>query len=181
MKLAVLGTDPDALALVEAALAAGHGVAWIGDVRSEDAQEVERLLPGLRAAADWESLLDHALVDAVIVGHGATNDPLRAEQLKRLVADVMPVLAVHPVGTSVLIYYELDMARHEVHGVLRHYSPWAASPAVAELAGWVQSANGEVGIVHQVVCQRFLSDCGRESVIRHLACDVEVLRRLPAA
>ena len=88
----------------------------------------------------------------------------------------MPVLAVHPVGTSVLTYYELDMARHEVHGILRHYSPLMGSPAVAELAEWVQAGNGEIGVVHQIICQRYLADCGRESVIRQLARDVEVLR-----
>jgi hypothetical protein len=68
------------------------------------------------------------------------------------------------------------MARHEIHGVLRHYTPLAGSPAVAELADWVQTASGPIGTVHQVICQRFVADCGRESVIRHLARDVEVLR-----
>src|SRR5262245_28725426 len=115
MKLALLGTDPEALALVEAALAAGQAVVWLGDVRPEDRPALAQWLPGVRESGDWESLLDHGLVDAVIVGRGTAADELRAEQLKRLVADVMPVLAVQPVGTSVLVYYELDMARHEVH------------------------------------------------------------------
>jgi hypothetical protein len=88
----------------------------------------------------------------------------------------MPVLAVHPVGTSVLVYYELDMARHEVHGVLRHYSPLGGLPAVAKLAEWVQSGDGPIGVVHQIVVERSLADCGRESVVGHLARDVEVLR-----
>ncbi len=176
MKLAVLGTDPDILALVEAALAAGHAIIWLGDVRSDDLPTLQRLVPGLRVSGDWESLLDHSLVDAVLVGRGTAADALRAEQLKRLVADIMPVLAVHPVGTSVLVYYELDMARHEVHGVLRHYSPLVGSPAVDELGEWVASGSGPIGVVHQVICQRYLADCGRESVIRHLARDAEVLR-----
>lgn len=175
MKLAVLGTDPAALSLVEAALAAGHQIVWLGDVRPEDAAGVSRLTPGLDVATDWESLLDHRLADAVLVGRGTTGDALRAEQLKRLVADIMPVLAVHPVGTSVLVYYELDMARHEVHGVLRHYSPLGGSPAVTELAEWVQSGDGPIGAVHQIFLERPLADCGRESVVRHLARDVELL------
>jgi hypothetical protein len=178
MKLALLGTDPDLLALAEAALAAGHSVVWIGDVRPDDRPELARLLPGVGTSADWESLLDHGLVDAVLVGRGTASEELRGEQLKRLVADVMPVLAVQPVCTSVLVYYELDMARHEVHGVLRHYSPLVPSPAVDELAEWVRSASGAIGIVHQIVCQRCLVDCGREAVVRHLASDVEVLRAI---
>ena len=176
MKLAVLGTDPDVLTLVEAALAAGHRMMWLGDVRPEDAAAMQRLMPGLGGSADWESLLDHSLADAVLVGRGTADDTLRAVQLKRLVADVMPVLAVHPVGTSVLVYYELDMARHEIHGLLRHYSPPSGSPAVAQLADWVQTGSGPIGTVHQIILQRSLTDCGRESVIRHLARDAEVLR-----
>jgi predicted dehydrogenase len=176
MKFAVLGTDLEILALVEAAVAAGHEIVWLGDVRSDDALVLQQLLPGLRASADWESLLDHRLADAVLVGRGAAADALRAEQLKRLVADIMPVLAVHPVGTSVLVYYELDMARNEVHGVLRHYSPLSGAPAAAKVAEWVQTGSGPIGVVHQVICQRHLADCGRDSVIRHLARDAELLR-----
>lgn len=178
MKLAVLGTDADTLALVDAALAAGHEIGWLGDVRPEDLPNLQRALPGLPVSSDWESLLDHRLADAVLVGRGTIAEPLRAEQLKRLVADIMPVLAVHPAGTSVLAYYELDMARHEVHGILRHYSPLTGSPAVAELAGWVAAGDSDVGLVHQIICERHLADCGRENVIRHLARDVEVLREI---
>jgi predicted dehydrogenase len=178
MKLAILGTDSDIITLVEAALAAGHSVEWLGDVRSEDAAAAARLLPGMRVSDDWESLLDHRLADAVLVGRGTAAESLRAEQLKRLVADIMPVLAVHPIGTSVLPYFELDMARHEVHGVLRHYSPLTGSPAIAELANWVQTGSGEIGVVHQVICQHSLADCGRESVVRHLERDVEALRAI---
>lgn len=178
MKLALLGTDADILALVDAALAAGHKIGWLGDVRPEDSPVLQRTLPGLPVSSDWESLLDHRLADAVLVGRGTIAEPLRAEQLKRLVADIMPVLAVHPAGTSVLAYYELDMARHEVHGILRHYSPLTGSPAAAELAAWVAAGDSDIGLVHQIICERQLADCGRENVIRHLARDVEVLREI---
>jgi hypothetical protein len=178
MKLAVLGTDSDALSLVAAAVTAGHQIVWLGDVRPEDAAEMSRLIPGLGASADWESLLDHSLVDAVLVGRGTAGEVLRAEQLKRLVADFMPVLAVHPVGTSVLLYYVLDMARHEVHGVLRHYSPLVDLPSVTTLAEWVQTGSGPIGAVHQIYVQRPLIDCRRDSVIRSLARDVELLSRV---
>lgn len=176
MKLAVLGTDADILALVAAALDAGNAISWIGDVRPEERDVIGKLLPGLRISADWESLLDHRLADAVLVGRGNAPEALRAEQLKRLAADIMPVLAVHPIGTSVLAYYELDMARHEVHGILRHYSPLAGAPAIEQLGKWVASGAGPLGAVHQIILQRSLDDCGRESIIRHLARDAEVLR-----
>jgi predicted dehydrogenase len=177
MKLAVLGTDAEILSLIAAAQLAGHDIVWLGDVRPEDAAEVAEHLPNLRVSTDWESLLDHRLADAVLVGRGTAPEALRAEQLKRLVADIMPVLAVHPIGTTVLAYFELDMGRHEVHGVLRHYSPICPVPATnLVLRGWVERGNEPIGVVRQIIFQRSLEDCGRESTIRHLARDAEVLR-----
>ena len=38
---------------------------------------------------------------------------LRAEQLKRLATEAVPVLVVHPIFESVLPYYEIDMAHRE--------------------------------------------------------------------
>lgn len=176
MKLAVLGTDPDMIELIAAAIEAGHDIVWLGDARAEDHSQLQTLLPGLGVSDDWESLLDHRLVDAVLVGCGDAPESLRAEQLKRLAAGIMPVLAVHPIGTSVLAYYELDMARHEVHGILRHYSPLAAAPAIELLENWVATGTSSLGTVHQIILQRSLDDCARESIIRHLARDAEVLR-----
>lgn len=176
MKLAVLGTDAEILSLIAAAQLAGHDIVWLGDVRPEDLAAVEAHLPNLRVSTDWESLLDHRLADAVLVGRGTAPEALRAEQLKRLVADIMPVLAVHPIGTTVLAYFELDMGRHEVHGILRHYSPLAGSPSVGALADWVKTCSGPIGTVHQIICQRNLADCRRDEVVRTLARDVEVLR-----
>jgi predicted dehydrogenase len=178
MKLAVLGTDQNVLALVAAAGEAGHPIVWLGDVRPEDAADVGQLLPGLTPRDDWELLLDHATADAVLVGGGTATPDLRAEQLKRLATDAVPLLAVHPASGSVLTYYEVDMARRESRGVVRHYSPLAGAPAIAELVEWVEHANGPVGAVHQVICQRELPDCSRDSVFRHLARDAELLRRL---
>jgi predicted dehydrogenase len=76
MKLAVLGTDRDLLALAEAALAAGHSIVWLGDIRPQDSETARRLVPGLEPSVDWESLLDHGLVDAVLVGRGTVSDDL---------------------------------------------------------------------------------------------------------
>jgi predicted dehydrogenase len=140
MKLAILGTDADVLALGEAALAAGHQIDWLGDVRPEDAEAIHRLVPGLKGSADWESLLDHRLVDAVLVGRGTVSEDLKAEQLKRLVTDAVPTLIVHPATLSVLTFYELDMGRRESHAVVRHFNPLVGNPNVAELADWVRSS-----------------------------------------
>ena len=178
MKLAVLGTDRDLLALAEAALAAGHSIVWLGDIRPQDSETARRLVPGLEPSVDWESLLDHGLVDAVLVGRGTVSDDLKAEQLKRFVTDAVPTLVVHPATLSVLTFYELDMGRRESHAVVRQYNPLVGNPAVVELADRVRSGASEIGAVHQVVCQRFALDSGRDSVLRHLARDVELLREV---
>lgn len=178
MKLAVLGTDRDVIALVTAALEAGHQVVWLGDVRPDDAAEIAQLLPDLANRGDWELLLDQATADAVIVGSGTAAADLRAEQLKRIVTDGVPLLAVHPVSASVLVYYEVDMARRESHAVVRHYSPWATAPTISELASWVRTGDGPIGEAHQANCDRHLVDCGRKAVLRTLARDAEVLRTL---
>lgn len=176
MKLAALGTDADMLTLVGAALAAGHQITWLGDVEPEDAAAVQQLVPGLAASNEWESLLDHGLVDAVLVGRGTVTDDVKAERLKRFVADAVPTLIVQPPTLSVLPFYELDMGRRESHAVVRHFNPLTGNPALAEMATWLKSGDSELGPIHQVVCQRFAADCGRESVLRHLARDVEMLR-----
>jgi predicted dehydrogenase len=176
MKLALLGTDDDVLELARAATAGGHAIVWLGDARPVDAAALGQIAPGLAVAADWEALLGQGIADAVIVGTGTSPESVRAEQLKRLVNDAVPLLVVHPTGSSVLPYYELDMGRTEIHSVLRHYNPVIGAPAVVELAALVQSGDEEIGTVQQVVCQRFAVDCGRVAVLRHLARDAELLR-----
>ena len=47
------------------------------------------------------------------LGRGTASAELRAEQLKRLVTDAIPILVVHPICDSVLTYYEIDMIRRE--------------------------------------------------------------------
>jgi predicted dehydrogenase len=176
MKLAALGTDADLLTLVGVALAAGHEIVWLGDVRPEDAPALQQLVPDLASSADWESLLDHGLVDAVLVGRGTVTDDIKAERLKRFVSDAVPTLIVHPATLSVLPSYELDMSRRESHAVVRHFNPLVGNPALAEMASWLKTGDSELGLIYQVVCQRFSADCGREAVLRHLARDVELLR-----
>lgn len=176
MRLAFLGTDPDAISLLAAAVHGGHDVVWLGEVRAEDTEAVRRLMPHVGISEDWELLLDHSLADAVIVGRGTASEELRAEQLKRLVTDAVPLLVVHPASSSVLTYYEMDMARRETGGLVRHYNPLAGHPVLAALAQWVQDGHEEIGRVYQVTCARALKDTTRANVLGQFARDVELLR-----
>jgi hypothetical protein len=176
MKLALLGTDTEVLRLAAAAIAQGHDISWVGDIRPQDADTLQTLAPSLvDQAAEWELVLDRDTADAVLVGRGMAASELRAEQLKRIAAEAMPMLVAHPATESVLPYYEVDMARREMGGVVRHYNPLANHPIFAELARSVRNGHPEVGPIHQVTCERRVTDASRANVIRCLARDVEPL------
>jgi hypothetical protein len=176
MKLALLGTDAEVLLLAANAAADGHQIVWTGDVRPEDHASLKQFLPGhTDIRADWETLLDHATADAVLMGCGAADAELRTEQLKRLVADAVPLLVVHPINLSVLVYYELDMVRRETGAVLRHYNPLLGHPLLVEIASWVRDGHDTIGRVLQVSCTRDVADSSRDAVLSGLARDAELL------
>jgi predicted dehydrogenase len=176
MKFALLGTNPDLMELAAAAIAHDHEISWVGDVRPQDADDLARFgLNLLDQAAEWELVLDRGTAEAVIVGQGTAPTELRAEQLKRIAAEAMPMLVVHPACDSVLPYYEVDMTRREMSGVVRHYNPVANHPVFAELATWVRDGHPEIGTIHQVTCERRTGNATRSNVIRSLARDVEPL------
>jgi hypothetical protein len=176
MKLAVLGSDPDILRLVAAAVAQGHELAWLGDVRPADERAMARFIPRLDdRAAQWELLLDRNIADAVLVGRGNASEELRAEQLKRLATESVPLLVVHPATESVLTYYELDMVRRETGGVLHHFNPVVGHPIVPTLAQWMRDSHPTIGEIHQLTCERRAVSTQRAIVMQLLARDVELM------
>jgi predicted dehydrogenase len=179
MQFAVLGTDPDVMALLAAAISLGHEIVWLGEVRPEDAEAVARLVsPSLAPSTDWEMLLDQATADAVLVGRGTASPELRAEQLKRLATDAVPLLVVHPACESVLIYYEVDMIRRETRCLVRHYNPLVGLAVIHEMAEWVRGGHPQVGPIHQVSCERQTLGGQKATVLYGLARDVELLLAL---
>lgn len=176
MKFAILGSDPDILRLAVAARDLGHAIAWVGDVRSEDAAAIWPLVADRTdRAAEWELLLGQGVVDAVLFGHGAAASELRAERLKRLAAEAIPVLASHPVFESVLPYYEVDMTRRETGAIVQHFNPLPPADVLSELADWVRDGHPAAGRIHQVTCERRTAASYRAGVLGHLARDVELL------
>jgi hypothetical protein len=176
MKIAILGTDHDVLRLTAAAASQGHEIVWLGDVRTSDERAMSRFAPRLSdRASEWELLLDRTIADTVLFGRGAGSAELRAEQLKRLAAEAVPLLAVHPVVESVLPYYEIDMIRREIGGIVRHYNPQASHPVVPELAGWMRDGHAAIGAVHQLTCERRISSPNREATWHYLARDMELV------
>jgi hypothetical protein len=173
MKLALLGADVESLRLAEAAVAAGHEIAWQGDTAAGDPSAP---WAGPHASGgEWEKLLDAQFADAVIVGHGSGRDDLRAHQVQELVRLERPILVTFPLFRSVLTYFEVDMARTESGTIVQHYNPLVEPELLNEAAGWVEQGHPELGRIEQINATRSLADRGRELVLWHFARDVELL------
>ena len=142
MKLAILGTDSDILQLAAAARSERHEIVWLGDVRAEDAAAIDSIAPGMAdRGSEWELLLDRAIADAVLIGRGTASNELRAERVKRLATEGMPLVIVHPAFESVLTYYEVDMTRRETGAIVQHYNPLMGHPVAVEAADWVRNGH----------------------------------------
>jgi hypothetical protein len=85
------------------------------------------------------------------------------------------MLIVHPVLDSVLPYYEIDMARRETGGVVRHFNSVSDHPILRSCSEWVRDGHAPVGRIHQISCERCISDSTKADALGHLARDVELL------
>ncbi len=176
MKLAILGTDSDIVDLAAAARNANHEIVWLGDVRPQDTAAIAPFTTGLAdRAGQWELLLDRAISDAVLVGRGTAPGELRAERIKRIVTEGVPLLVVHPAFDSVLPYYEIDMTRRESGDVVQHFNPLMGHPVTSQFAAWVRDGHPTIGQIHQLTCERRLVTAMREEALAQFAHDIELL------
>ena len=182
MKLALLGADPDTLSLArEIVRSERHQLVWAGDLAAAE-DYVRRLAPQAVVSNEWESLLAGSGVDAVIVARDQ-DEERRAEQLRKLVQAAVPLLVSHPVHSSMLIYYELDMIRRETGGILIPYLPARYHSALQQLRGRLDSSAGEpadaqLGEVEQLIVDRMLAERREEAVLRQFAVDVDLMQLL---
>ena len=178
MKFALLGNDPNALALALAvARSHEHQLVWAHELGDAEAT-VRAAAPGVQIAEHWEGLLDGTLANVVIVAR-AVNQETRGEQLRKLAQAAVPLIASHPVVDSMLVYYELDMIRRENHAVLLAFTPGRGHPAWQQLNKLVQAADeGPLGPLEQVVIERAAAARDRWSVLRNFARDIELARPL---
>ena len=178
MRFALLGIDADALELAAyVAHSPQHELVWAGEVGPAVAQ-VRGLAAGVEIGTYWESLLTRSTADAVIVARG-TDEELRAEQLRKLVQESVPLVLVHPVHDSMLICYELDMIRRETGCVMLPYVPYRWHAGIERLAAMIAlGAKADIGATEQVVVERTMQERTRKLVERQFARDVDVLRGL---
>ena len=180
LRIGFLGADATTLAIARAVSTSGpYEFAGACDIDSGDVQTAHRfnaLLGHARRFNSWESLLDLELVDAVVVARGSDEDR-RAEQLRKLIQAGVPLLVSHPVVSSMLIYYELDMIRREIGTTVIPYLFDRHHPAVLSLAEMVRKgADSPVGKIDQLVVQRCLEEPTKSTVVAQFARDVDVIR-----
>lgn len=178
MKFALLGGDPAVLELAAAvANSPDHELVWAHLPRAQW-PALAAFAPHLRPSEEWEGLLA-GVADAVLAGPGLETDAdERADQVRRLVADRIPVLAVHPFHPASLIYYELESQRGEPPAVLVPYLPSRGHPAVTELASWLAASRARGETFEQLVCERFLADRNAVTIRKQFAVDVDLAASL---
>lgn len=177
MRFALLGADPDSLALALAvARSREHRLVWAYELGDAEAV-VRAAAPGIDIAEHWEGLLDGSLADVVMVAQ-AVDQQTCCEQLRKLAQAQVPLIASHPAVDSMLVYYELDMIRQENHTLLLAYTPDRWHPAWRQLSELVQGDDAPLGALEQVVIEHSVAARDRWSVLRHFARDMELARPL---
>lgn len=172
MKLALLGSDDEALALVRAALDSGrYELVWAGELA--DREHAAKRLPEIGAAAngDWESLAG-GLADLVVVAVDG-DVSRRAEQLRSLVQAGVAVCVVNCVALGPIVSYELDMNRVEAAAPLVPYLPTRSHPAIARTS-WL-AVNDSAS---QVTFERGVATTQAKAVTEALARDIDVIRAM---
>lgn len=177
MKFALLGADDDALKLAAAAARSHeHELVSAHDV-GDAAAAIREFAPLATIDEHWEGLLSGAQNEAVIVGRG--DDDVRADQLRKLVQEGVPLVISHPIDDSMLVYYELDMIRQESHCLMLPYTPALGHPALGRLAELLRAEDeAALGPPEQLVIERFFAQRDRRTVQAGMVRDMEAVRTL---
>jgi hypothetical protein len=187
MKLAILGADVDSLALAQwACEQGGHDLvaAFDSDVF---APELLEIAPSINLKERWEALFLSATADAVIVGCGGQEfalaeniDPAerRADQLRKLVQASVPLVVLCP-ACEAIVGFEIEMIRSDTKSIIIPHVPGASHPAIRELLAALRSRDGELtGPIERITLEREQADRSRDAVLKQLARDATLLRKL---
>jgi hypothetical protein len=180
IRIALLGTDASTVDLLQA-VAASDRFELVGICEPEpgDAESGTPLevWPARDTRLDaWESLLDPAAVDAVVVAR-AVDEDRRADQLRKLIQVGMPLLMAHPLFDSMLVYYELDMIRRETACIVLPQLPERRHPAIRLLAEMVnRGIKSPIGKIEQLVVERSIAAPAKANVLAYFSRDVDLVR-----
>src|SRR5690606_3439577 len=100
----------------------------------------------------------------------------RSDQLRKFAQLGVPVLMSHPVVSSMLLYYELDMIRRDTKALLFPALGKRNHPALHELLDVVSSEQSPLGQFEQVAIERHMADRSKRAVTEQFSKDVDLLR-----
>ncbi|TSA06652.1 MAG: hypothetical protein D4R77_05855 [Planctomycetaceae bacterium] len=178
MKLGVLGIDRSIAAVVAAAHRAGDTISLVCDV--EGNSHNDEMFKGVPVDSDWEALLDEHRCDAVLVGARGWSD-VRAEGVRKLVQAGRHLIVSHPVELSMLWCYELDMIRQDSKSRIIPCLSDRLHPFLRILQQQMEASLAGVsplGDIEGLSIERRSESRSKDSVLRHLARDVDLIRAL---
>jgi len=170
MKIALLGVDSSLLALA-AAPPEGIEIVRAADLTPAEQSRLEQAAPSIARTGGWETLLAGE-VDAVVVARGQ-DTTARVAQVRRLAAEGVPLLVSHPLSSSSLDLYEIELAQRDGKAAL---VPWLAARKNSILRSICDAIEQEAGAIDQLIFERALEDRSPEVVWTALARDLDLLR-----
>jgi predicted dehydrogenase len=177
MRIALLGLSEETLPLARAIIARPDlPLAWASEL-GEHRADIARLAPLTTLDEPWETLIAGALADLVIVSRGP-DEELRAEQLRKLIAAGVPLVVEHPIHSSMLVAYELEMIRKEVGSLLIPYDAALYSEAFQSLQRLALAESSSIGAIEQVIVDQRRQNRTPERVRELFARDALLLRML---
>lgn len=187
MRLALLGYDDDALALVDWACSeGGHTLAAAYETGPGLSRRLAATPEAGQTSDAWESLLVRNDLDLIVVGlnfdrslliDGASAVERREDQLRKLAAAGTPLVVVHP-ACEAMVGYEVEMVRREARTTMLPWAPGALHPAWGELAEWLRMGSGPLGVIERMEWVCAAEDRSRPAVLRRLVRDALAIRAL---
>ena len=177
MRIALIGLSDETLPLVRAiAVRRELSLVWAAEL-SGHRDETARLAPRATLDEPWEGLLGGTSADLVIVSRGP-DEELRAEQLRKLIAAGVALVVEHPIHSSMLVAYELEMIRKETGSLLIPYETALCSDAFHQLRRCVWSNESSIGSLEQVIVDQRRQNRSPQRVRALFARDALLLREL---
>ena len=129
-------------------------------------------------AVPWESLLDPATCDAVLVGSDNWS-PSRAEAVRTLVQAGRTLVLAQPLELSMLWAYELDMIRRDTGSRLVPCLPDRLHPFVTRLRDRIEaSLAGIEAPADALHFERRMADRSQAAVLAQLSRDADLVRAI---
>lgn len=178
LKIGLLGIDAWIARVVVAARQAGGTVTLACDV--PETAPWQAAIGDVPRAATARALVDSREHDVIFVGADGWNDE-RAEAVRLLVQAGQALLLSQPLSLSMLWAYELDMIRVDSGARLLPCLPDRLHPYIARLKTGIEAACGgghPLGAVESITLERRMVDRSRDTVLRALARDADLIRVL---